>query len=64
MTAPAGRPPSFRIIGARTPFCGRGKRAKFLWSCTGPDHASWLVTMSNGETLGPFDDRHDAEARL
>ncbi len=59
--APAVHTPVFRIMGARAPSRGR---AKFLWWCTGPDHASWLVTMPNVETLGPFDDRRDAMARL
>jgi hypothetical protein len=64
MTAPAARPPVFRIIGSRAPFSGRGKRAKWLWACTGLNHTSWLVTMTNGKTLGPFDDLRDAQARL
>jgi hypothetical protein len=62
MTASAS-PPVFRIVGSRAPYPGNN-RSKILWFCTGPGHGSWLITMPNGETLGPFENCRDAKARL
>jgi hypothetical protein len=56
--------PVFRIIGSRAPFGRKGARSKWLWHCAGPDHASWLITLTNGETLGPFDNSIDAQSWL
>jgi hypothetical protein len=64
MTAPSVRPPEFRILGSRAPFVRRDHRSKWLWSCIGPDHASWLVTVTNGKTLGPFDNPTAAQSWL
>jgi hypothetical protein len=57
-------PPEFRIIGSRAPFGRKGTRSKWLWRCAGPDHVSWLITLTNGETLGPFDDPTAAQSWL